>query len=138
MVPACIARVHAVLPADWDWSGAKATPAALATPTAAAAAAASGDGGKPAAAGSNEDLRERAELQKAYYAFAHALVHNKLAAVLLRAPPGTLDAVLGALMRGAATHVDAGGQRSVGRGGGPGPASGLGVGIAGSCCATAC
>ncbi|KAL4444906.1 hypothetical protein ABPG77_003956 [Micractinium sp. CCAP 211/92] len=108
MVPACIARVHSLLPSDWDWSGAKATPAALATPTAAAAAAAADGGGKPAAAGSNEDLRERAELQRAYYAFAHALVHNKLSPVLLHAPPGTLDAALGALMRGAATHVDAG------------------------------
>ena len=114
MVPVCVARVHSLLPADWDWSGAKATPAALATPTAAGAAAAAagaagGAGGdKPAAAGSNEDLRERSELQRAYYSFAHSLVHNGLAAVLLRAPPGTLDAMLGALMRGAATHVDAG------------------------------
>lgn len=111
MVPACIARVHSLLPSDWDWSGAKATPAALATPTAAGAAAAADGGGKPAAAGSNEDLRERAELQRAYYAFAHALVHNKLSPVLLHAPPGTLDAALGALMRGAATHVDAGEPR---------------------------
>ena len=29
MVPVCVARVHSLLPADWDWSGAKATPAAL-------------------------------------------------------------------------------------------------------------
>ena len=111
MVPACVARVHALLPADWDWSGAKATPAALATPTAAAAAAAAAAGGRPAAAGSAEDIRERAELQRAYYAFAHALVHNGLAPVLLRAPAGTLDAVLGALVRGAATHVDAGARK---------------------------
>lgn len=177
MVPACVARVHTVLPADWDWSGARVTPAALATPTAvaaaaagspfsdksAAASAAAGAGG----AGSNEDLRERAELQRAYYSFCHSLVsierwrrdggaqhkppmltappwlagcheqqsslawpdgcaacggysdvlrcwpalaqvHNRLAGVLLGAPPGTLDAMLGALMRGAATHVDAG------------------------------
>ena len=120
MAPACIARVHSLLPADWDWSGAKATPAALATPTAAAAGAAADGGSRPAAAGSNVDLRERAELQRAYYAFMHALVHNKLSPVLLRAPPGTLDAALGALMRGAATHVDAGGLRwgrEAGRGG---------------------
>lgn len=103
MVPACVARVHSLLPADWDWSGAKCTPAALSTPTAAAAA-----GERPAGAGSTEDLRERAELQRAYYSFLHALVHNGLSGVLLRAPPGTLDAALGAVMRGAATHVDAG------------------------------
>lgn len=95
----CVARVHALLPADWDWSGARCTPAALSTPTAT---------DRPAAAGSTEDLRERAELQRAYYAFAHALVHNGLAGVLLGAPPGTLDGMLGALMRGGATHIDAG------------------------------
>lgn len=111
MVPACVARVHSLLPTDWDWSGAKCTPAALSTPTAAAAA-----GERPAGAGSTEDLRERAELQRAYYSFLHALVHNGLSGVLLRAPPGTLDAALGALMRGAATHVDAGAQRVWGRG----------------------
>ena len=112
MVPACVARVHSLLPADWDWSGAKCTPAALSTPTAAA-------GERAAAAGSTEDLRERAELQRAYYSFLHALVHNGLSGVLLRAPPGTLDAALGALMRGAATHVDAGAAGLRGRGAAP-------------------
>jgi hypothetical protein len=112
MVPACMARVHSLLPADWDWSGAKATPAALSTPTAAATAAAAAGGGggdsRPAGGGSTEDLRERAELQRAYYAFAHSLVHNGLVGVLLRVPRGSLDAILGALMRGAASHVDPG------------------------------
>jgi hypothetical protein len=58
--------------------------------------------------GGVEDVRERGELQRAYYAFLHSLVHNGLASVLLRAQPGSLDAALGALMQGAATHVDAG------------------------------
>ncbi|KAI7842372.1 hypothetical protein COHA_004011 [Chlorella ohadii] len=79
MAPACVARVHSLLPADWDWSGAKCTPAALSTPTAAAAA-----GERPAGAGSTEDLRERAELQRAYYAFLHALVHNGLTGTVER------------------------------------------------------
>ena len=111
MAPACVARVHSLLPADWDWSGARASPAALPAPGgggAAAAASQFGSGARPAAVGSAEDLRERAELQRAYYAFLHSLAHNGLAPVLLRAPPGSLDAALGALMRGAATHVDAG------------------------------
>lgn len=52
-----------------------------------------------AALGSAEDARERGELQKGYYSFLHSLVHNDLAGALLRAPPGALDAALGALMQ---------------------------------------
>ena len=107
MVPVCVGRVHTLLPADWDWSGARATPTAAATAAAAAAASGGGDG-RPAGGGSIEDLRERAELQRAYYSFAHSLVHSGLASVLLRVPRSSLDAVLGALMRGAASHVDPG------------------------------
>lgn len=55
-------------------------------------------GGAPAL-GSAEDLREKGELQRGYYSFLHALAHNDLAPALLRAPPGILDAVLGALMQ---------------------------------------
>lgn len=51
------------------------------------------------ALGSAEDMRERGELQKAYYSFLHALAHNELTSALLQTPPGTLDAVLGALMQ---------------------------------------
>ncbi len=49
--------------------------------------------------GSTEDTRERAELQRQYYSFLHSLANNELTGALLRAPPGTLDAALGALMR---------------------------------------
>jgi exportin-T len=102
--------VHSLLADDWDWTGARASPAALMT--AAAEAAAPGEPPRRAAAlGSTEDLRERGELQRAYYLFLHALVHCGLAGVLLGAPPGGLDAAMAALMRGAGTHVDAGGPQ---------------------------
>lgn len=112
-----VGRVHsgpqALLPPDWDWSGAKALPSAsVATPSSPAVRAAplsgAAGGGSVPALGSAEDMRERGELQKAYYSFLHALAHNELTSALLQTPPGTLDAVLGALMQGAGTHVDSG------------------------------
>ena len=114
MVPACVARVHLLLPPGWDWSGARATPAVVGTPTAAAqanglgpgpaAAAAAGATGGPAggpaggpgggAAGSTEDLRERGELQRVYYAFLLSLVLNDLSGTLLRQAPAAAAASL--------------------------------------------
>ena len=49
-----VARVHALLPASYDWSGAD---------------------GKP---GASEDRRERAEVQRSYYAFLNALAQSGL------------------------------------------------------------
>jgi hypothetical protein len=60
----------------------------------------------PAAAGASpEDIREKGELQRTYYALLHAVVHNGLAGALLKAP-GALDVVMGALVRGAGAHRD--------------------------------
>ncbi len=49
-----VARVHALLPAAYDWSGSN---------------------GRP---GASEDSREQAETQRAYYSFLSALAHNQL------------------------------------------------------------
>ena len=49
-----VSRVHALLPASYDWSGAD---------------------GKP---GASEDRRERAEVQRSYYAFLNALAQSRL------------------------------------------------------------
>ncbi len=58
VVPEVVARVHALLPPNWDWSGAAAAP-----PTAAAA-----DGPPAAATAASEEAREAGDLQRAYYA----------------------------------------------------------------------
>jgi exportin-T len=60
-----------------------------------------------------EEAREKAELQKLYYSLLHALAHSNLSGVLLRVDPaGVLEPLMGALTRGAATHVDAGMRRT--------------------------
>ncbi|CAK0782799.1 hypothetical protein CVIRNUC_005994 [Coccomyxa viridis] len=81
VVPEMVARVHALLPASYDWSGAD---------------------GKP---GASEDRRERAEVQRSYYAFLNALAQSRLLQCL-QGSAGTLDAVLEALLRGASTHIE--------------------------------
>ena len=53
-----------------------------------------------------EDVREKGELQRAYYSFLLGIAQQGLAAALLQAPPQVVDAVLTALTRGAAAHVD--------------------------------
>ncbi|KAK9827309.1 hypothetical protein WJX81_002974 [Elliptochloris bilobata] len=95
VVPEVVARVHALLPADWDWSGAAAAPpsAVAGVPPAAAPAA-------------SEEAREAGDMQRAYYALLLSLATNQLAPALLQAPGGALDAALEALLRGAASHVD--------------------------------
>jgi hypothetical protein len=54
--------VHALLPGDWDWSGAA---------------------GRP---GAPEEARERAELQRSYYALLAALAANGLLLASLQVP----------------------------------------------------
>ena len=58
-----VARVHALLPASYDWSGAD---------------------GKP---GASEDRRERAEVQRSYYAFLNALAQSRLLQCLQASQP---------------------------------------------------
>ena len=58
-----VARVHALLPASYDWSGAD---------------------GKP---GASEDRRERAEVQRSYYAFLNALAQSRLLQCLQASRP---------------------------------------------------
>ncbi|KAG7675140.1 hypothetical protein Ndes2526B_g07998 [Nannochloris sp. 'desiccata'] len=99
-LPESVAKVHLLLGQDWDWSGVAAQPAMSSSP---ATARLSG----PAVAGSTEDLRERGELQRAYYSFLANLIAADMSRVLLAAPGETLSHALHDLMQGAATHVDA-------------------------------
>lgn len=55
-----------------------------------------------------EDLREKGELQKAYYGFLHAITSSSLSHVLLQTPSETLHQALGALVAGGADHIDPG------------------------------
>ena len=66
-----------------------------------------GNGLAPATSGM-EDLREKGELQKAYYSFLHAITSSNLRHVLLQTPSETLQPALGALVTGAAGHIDPG------------------------------
>jgi len=99
-LPESVAKVHLFLGQDWDWSGVAAQPAMSSSP---ATARLSG----PAVAGSTEDLRERGELQRAYYSFLANLIAADMTRVLLAAPGETRSHALHDLMQGAATHVDA-------------------------------
>lgn len=69
--------------------------------------AAAGNDLAPATSGI-EDLREKAELQKAYYSFLHAITSSNLRHVLLQTPSDTLQPALGALVAGGAGHIDPG------------------------------
>ena len=55
-----------------------------------------------------EDLREKGELQKAYYSLLHAITSSNLRQVLLQTPSETLQQALGALVAGGAGHIDPG------------------------------
>lgn len=55
-----------------------------------------------------EDLREKGELQKAYYSFLHAITSSSLSHVLLQTPSEALHQALGALVAGGAGHIDPG------------------------------
>lgn len=55
-----------------------------------------------------EDLREKGELQRAYYGFLLAITTSNLAGVLLQTPSQSLHLVLGALVAGGAGHMDPG------------------------------
>jgi len=83
-----VARVHALLPPDWDWSGAAAAP----PPAAAATGGAPAGGGGGAA---SEEAREAGDLQRAYYALLLALALNQLAPALLQARPRVLQQAAG-------------------------------------------
>ncbi|GBF91404.1 exportin [Raphidocelis subcapitata] len=122
MLPQIVGRVNTLLGQEWDWSGRAAAPARGGAPAAAAAAAPAGaapeqqqqqqqqrsgeGGGGAEVTATLEDVREKGELQRAYYSFLHGVAHQGLAAALLQAPPSVLDSVLSALTRGAASHVD--------------------------------
>jgi hypothetical protein len=68
--------------------------------------AALGAGGNNASASTEDEWRERASLQKAYFGLLHACATSGLAAALAALPPPALDAAVGALAAGAAGHVD--------------------------------
>ena len=55
-----------------------------------------------------EELREKSELQKAYYSLLHAVTSSNLSHVLLQTPSATLHQALGALVAGGAGHTDPG------------------------------
>lgn len=59
-----------------------------------------------------EDLREKGELQKAYYGFLHAVIGSSLSHVLLQTPSETLHRALTALVAGGAEHVDPGTRKT--------------------------
>jgi exportin-T len=61
---------------------------------------------QPQASVAIEELREKSELQRSYYSLLLAVVTNNLTGSLLRLPPQTLDNIMTALAKGAATHVD--------------------------------
>lgn len=66
-----------------------------------------------------EDAREKGELQRAYYSLLLAVASNGLSVALLKVPPASIEAIMVALTRGAATHVDAGVRRTCLLVGGP-------------------
>lgn len=103
---------------DWDWSGRSAAPAAATAIVAAAAAAQQSSPQQqqqqqqPQVTATLEELRERGELQRSYYALLVALTCNNLTNTLLQIPPQILDNIMTALSKGAATHVDPSVRRS--------------------------
>ena len=59
-----------------------------------------------------EDLREKGELQKAFYGFLHAITVSNLSHILLQTPSDTLHRALTALVAGGAGHVDPGTRKT--------------------------
>lgn len=125
VLPVVVERVHGLLGQDWDWSGKAASPSAMA---AAGSAAQQQQQQREqqqqqqqreqqqqqqqahagaAVAATLEEAREKGELQRAYYSLLHGMALNGLAGSLLQAPPAVLDAVMTAISKGAASHVDA-------------------------------
>ena len=103
--PDVVKQVHFILSEEWDWSGVKALPAMATSPAARLGYFPAG----PAPAGSTEDLRERGELQRSYYAFLHAVATSgDLAELMLGLPRDALSTSLNDLIQGAKSHVDAG------------------------------
>jgi exportin-T len=102
VLPALLGRVHSALPPEWDWTGARAAPQRLINNPR--------DGLANVNSGS-EEIRERGDLQRAYYLFLHSMAHGGLANTLLGGSRQAADAALGALLRGAGTHVDPGARK---------------------------
>ncbi|KAG2493435.1 hypothetical protein HYH03_008254 [Edaphochlamys debaryana] len=93
LLPPLLVRLHGALGAGWDWSGRQAAPGALTLATEGTAA-------------TLEDVRERGELQRAYYLLLSGITGAGLSGALLKVPPAALEAAVVGLTRGAATHVD--------------------------------
>lgn len=53
-----------------------------------------------------EELREKGELQRSYYALLLGITLNNLTGSLLQLPAQVLDNIMTALAKGSATHVD--------------------------------
>jgi exportin-T len=111
LLPPVAAQVHCLLGADWDWSGQLAGPAPVTQATANSSTVSSTSQGQQQdqrlqVAATLEDVREKGELQRAYYSLLHAIAHNNLTQVLMRSNAQVLDMELTAVTRGAATHVD--------------------------------
>ncbi|KAL0051899.1 hypothetical protein WJX82_004175 [Trebouxia sp. C0006] len=102
----CLSRIHSMLTPDWDWSGRTSQPA-----TAAASLSEADNSLAPASSGI-EDLREKGELQKAFYGFLHAITVSNLSHILLQTPSDTLHRALTALVAGGAGHVDPGTRKT--------------------------
>ncbi|WPT12450.1 Exportin-T [Picochlorum sp. SENEW3] len=98
----CVAKVHQFLGPSWDWSGAEAQPAMLASSPRAAQPIVKSTG---APAGSTEDLRERAVLQKQYYTFLNTISQCSVRDELIS--PKESSAIPD-LLQGATTHIDPG------------------------------
>ena len=62
VMPEVVARVHSLLAEGWDWSKAATGPVA----------------------GSSEESREQAELERAYLQLLHVLLHNQLSLSLMQ------------------------------------------------------
>lgn len=91
LLPPLVARVHELLPADWDWTGAE------------AARHATTDGGLT---GSTEDVRERGALQAAYHGLVHAVAMTALLDTFT-SNTETLQCAMKSTMQGAAEHIEA-------------------------------
>ncbi len=70
------------------------------------------DNGLAPASSGIEDLREKGELQKAFYGFLHAITVSNLSHILLQTPSDTLHRALTALVAGGAGHVDPGTRKT--------------------------
>ncbi|CAG9460416.1 unnamed protein product [Pedinophyceae sp. YPF-701] len=101
-LPLVISRVHELLPASWDWSGAASTPIRR------HASAEHANGTHPGflPVGSSEEQRLLGEVQRAYYTLLLGIVNNSQAGALSQIDPSATQACLEALFTGSSQHVD--------------------------------